>query len=160
MAKQYKKPENTKYKSRKDLKDYTMDDKKGTSNPKSSGEKLPNLLRKTDKEVIDSKILGELKLEKIVKKGIIIKPKLYILDDELKAKGIPIPKNPKDKLRVINKILRREEIFYQKFTKIKEGINRNIKVNSIQIVSKHLELEDNKRVCNNEYFNKDILEDS
>jgi hypothetical protein len=53
MAKQYKKPENTKYKSRKDLKDYTMDDKKGTSNPKSSGEKLPNLLRKTDKEVID-----------------------------------------------------------------------------------------------------------
>ena len=53
MAKQYKKPENVKYKSRKDLKDYTMDDKKGTSNPKSSGEKLPNLLRKTDKEVID-----------------------------------------------------------------------------------------------------------
>lgn len=53
MAKQYKKPENTKYKTRKDLKDYTMDDKKGTSNPKSSGEKLPNLLRKTDKEVID-----------------------------------------------------------------------------------------------------------
>jgi hypothetical protein len=53
MAKQYKKPENTKYKSRKDLKDYTMDDKKGTMNPKSSGEKLPNLLRKTDKDVID-----------------------------------------------------------------------------------------------------------
>jgi len=53
MAKQYKKPENTKYKSRKDLKDYTMDDKDGGLNPKSSGEKLPNLLRKTDKEVID-----------------------------------------------------------------------------------------------------------
>lgn len=53
MAKQYKKPENTKYKTRKDLKDYTMDDKDGGSNPKSSGEKLPNLLRKTDKEVID-----------------------------------------------------------------------------------------------------------
>ena len=53
MAKQYKKPENVKYKSRKDLKDYTMDDKKGGMNPKASGEKLPNLLRKTDKDVID-----------------------------------------------------------------------------------------------------------
>ena len=53
MAKQYKKPENTKYKSRKDLKDYTMDDKKGGMNPKSAGEKLPNLLRKTDKDVVD-----------------------------------------------------------------------------------------------------------
>jgi hypothetical protein len=53
MAKQYKKPENTKYKSRKDLKDYTMDDKQGALNPNASGEKLPNLLRKTDKEVID-----------------------------------------------------------------------------------------------------------
>jgi hypothetical protein len=50
----YKKPENTKYKSRKDLKDYTMDDKDGGMNPKSSGEKLPNLLRKTDKETVDT----------------------------------------------------------------------------------------------------------
>ena len=50
----YKKPENTKYKSRKDLKDYTMDDKDGKSNPNSAGEKLPNLLRKTDKEMVDT----------------------------------------------------------------------------------------------------------
>ena len=54
MAKQYKKPENTKYKSRTDLKDYTMDDKDGGMNPKSAGEKLPNLLRKTDKPVVDN----------------------------------------------------------------------------------------------------------
>ena len=50
----YKKPENTKYKSRKDLKDYTMDDKEGNLNPKSTGEKQSNVLRKTDKEVIDN----------------------------------------------------------------------------------------------------------
>ena len=31
-----------------------MDDKDGKSNPKSSGEKLPIILRKTDKEVIDN----------------------------------------------------------------------------------------------------------
>ena len=50
----YKKPENTKYKSRKDLKDYTEDDKKGGLNPKSTGEKQSNVLRKTDKEVVDT----------------------------------------------------------------------------------------------------------
>lgn len=50
----YKKPENKKPTYRKDLKDYTMDDKDGKSNPKSSGEKLPIILRKTDKEVIDN----------------------------------------------------------------------------------------------------------
>jgi len=50
----YKKPENTKYKSRKDLKDYTMDDKDGGMNPKSTGDKQLNVLRKTDKEMVDT----------------------------------------------------------------------------------------------------------
>lgn len=50
----YKKPENKKPTYRKDIKDYTMDDKEGKSNPKSAGDKLPILLRKTDKEVIDN----------------------------------------------------------------------------------------------------------
>jgi hypothetical protein len=54
MAKQYKKPENAKYKSRTDLKDYTTDDKKGGMNPKSAGEKQTNVLRKTDKEFVDT----------------------------------------------------------------------------------------------------------
>jgi cell division septation protein DedD len=49
----YKKPENTKYKSRKDLKDYTLDDKDGKMNPKSAGEKQSNVLRKTDKPMVD-----------------------------------------------------------------------------------------------------------
>jgi hypothetical protein len=50
----YKKPENKKPTYRKDIKDYTMDDKDGKMNPKSAGEKIPNLLRKTDKEVVDN----------------------------------------------------------------------------------------------------------
>ena len=50
----YKRPENTKYKSRTDLKDYTEDDKKGGLNPKSAGEKQANVLRKTDKEFVDT----------------------------------------------------------------------------------------------------------
>jgi hypothetical protein len=43
-----------KTKARKDLKDYTEDDKKGALNPKSTGDKQLNVLRKTDKVVQDN----------------------------------------------------------------------------------------------------------
>lgn len=49
----YKKPENKKPTYRKDLKDYTMDDKEGKLNPKTTGNKQHNVLRKTDKNVQD-----------------------------------------------------------------------------------------------------------
>ena len=49
----YKKPENKKPTYRKDLKDYTLDDKDGGLNPKSTGDKQLNVLRKTDKEMQD-----------------------------------------------------------------------------------------------------------
>ena len=41
-------------KPRKDLKDYTVEDKDKKMNPTSTGEKQKNVLRKTDKEVIDN----------------------------------------------------------------------------------------------------------
>lgn len=50
----YKKPENTKPKYRKDIKDYTVDDKDGKLNPYTTGEKQSNVLRKTDKEFVDT----------------------------------------------------------------------------------------------------------
>jgi hypothetical protein len=50
----YKKPENKKPTYRKDIKDYTMDDKDEKLNPKSTGEKQSNVLRKTDKSVVDT----------------------------------------------------------------------------------------------------------
>lgn len=49
----YKKPENKKPTYRKDLKDYTLDDKEGKLNPKTTGDKQLNVLRKTDKPVQD-----------------------------------------------------------------------------------------------------------
>lgn len=49
----YKKPENKKATHRKDMKDYTMDDKTGSLNPKSTGDKQLNVLRKTDKPIQD-----------------------------------------------------------------------------------------------------------
>jgi hypothetical protein len=49
----YKKPENSKPTYRKDLKDYTLDDKAGKLNPRTTGDKQLNVLRKTDKEMQD-----------------------------------------------------------------------------------------------------------
>jgi hypothetical protein len=52
MAK-YKQPKNEKHKSRKDLKDYTIDKEVKGMVPNASGEPMPEVPRKDDKEVID-----------------------------------------------------------------------------------------------------------
>ena len=52
MAK-YKQPTNEKHKSRKDLKDYTMEKDVHGMVPNASGEKMPEVPRKDDKKVID-----------------------------------------------------------------------------------------------------------
>ena len=49
----YKKPENKKSTPRKDLKDYTLDDKSNGLNPFTTGDKHLGVLRKTDKEMQD-----------------------------------------------------------------------------------------------------------
>lgn len=113
----------------------------------------------TETEYTDSKELGELKLEKKIKMGVIIKPKLYFCDDEIKSKGVPIPKLQKDKIRLKNNILSKKEVHYKKFIKVKEGIKRDIKVNSIIIQKKKIDLEDTKRVWVGE-FNLTGLQDS
>lgn len=114
----------------------------------------------TKETIPDSKILGEMKLEKKIKEGLIIKPKLYFLDDEIKSKGVPIPKDIKHKLRLKNNILEKKPLHYDKFVKIKEGIGRNIKVNSIIVQTKSINLEDSKRDWKNQEFNKKELQNS
>lgn len=49
----YKKPENAKPTRRKDIKDYTHEDKDGAMNPYSTGKKQERVARKTDKAVQD-----------------------------------------------------------------------------------------------------------
>lgn len=49
----YKKPENSKPTYRKDLKDYTIDDKNGALNPYSTGKRQEKVARKTDKPIQD-----------------------------------------------------------------------------------------------------------
>jgi len=49
----YKKPENAKPTRRKDIKDYTHDDKAGALNPYSTGKRQEKVARKTDKPIQD-----------------------------------------------------------------------------------------------------------
>lgn len=89
----YKKPENKKYTARKDLKDYTMDDKKGGMNPKSTGEKQLGVLRKRDKEMVDT---GDIDVK-------------YDADDRLYAKIEDGDYDPKTAAKRLKKRSEREE---------------------------------------------------
>ena len=91
-----------------------------------------------------SKKLGELDLEHHIDTGIFIKPKMYMFTDGkeeiVKMKGVPrVTKgNMMDTLNG-------KSVHYTKFVKLKEGIRRNIPVNSMIDIEKHMNLEDTKR---------------
>jgi len=93
---------------------------------------------------INSKKLGEMKLEGFYKYAVVVKPKIYKLsDDKPKIKGVPLKK---DNNNIWCSLLKKEVIKYQKFVKFKEAIRRGLKPNEIIIQDKVIDLEDNKRV--------------
>jgi hypothetical protein len=120
----------------------------------------------TLKECKDSKELGEMKLEHTVKKGTIIKPKMYFIDDEIKVKGVRTPHtdNKADDIKKIERIkhnlLNSLPVRYEKFVKMKEGAKRGLVINSIIVVEKNVDLEDDKRNWNGKKFNPQELQDS
>lgn len=111
------------------------------------------------KRIINSKALGELKLEKTIREGVIIKPKMYFVDGDFKVKGVPTPKSNRLKNRLKHNILGGRMVRYEKFVKPKEAIRRKLVVNSKLLVSKSIDLEDNKRVWKSK-FNPLVLEES
>jgi len=109
----------------------------------------------TDKTLPESSVLGELKLEMKVKEGIVVRPKFYALmsedDDEyVKIKGlgkrlsyfefVGLLKSP------LNDIGKTRAVKYEKFTKFKEALRRDLIPNEIIKVHKEFSLEDEKRV--------------
>lgn len=99
----------------------------------------------SDDDIPTSNKLGEMKREYTIKKGIIIKPKMYQFNiDEktiTKMKGIPKP-NPK----YFDNVLHKKPIEYTKFMKLKESIKQKVYVNMIAQITKEIGLEDNKRI--------------
>ena len=96
----------------------------------------------TKKSMETSTKLGGLKLEMKVKEGVIVKPKLYAINGVVKAKGI----NQKLVMDDFNRLLVEKQITTQKFLKFKEALRRGLIVNEVKEITKHLNLEDNKRV--------------
>jgi len=102
-----------------------------------------------DDAFANSEIIGEMKMEKFIKNGIIIKPKMYITDGDIRLKGAG------------NRRLLTEEKFmsiienglytYNKFSKTKESLRRHMDFNTSMLIKKHFSLEDDKRVWEKEF---------
>jgi hypothetical protein len=114
----------------------------------------------TKKKVATGKKLGELKLEETITEGIIIKPKSYFINQKVKFKGLKIPKDQKHLIRLKKNILSGKTARYEKFVKMKEGLKRNLRINSIEIIEKNVDLEDTKRDWKNKKFSPYELQDS
>lgn len=113
----------------------------------------------TKKTMPTSNAIGAMKLEYDVKNAILVKPKMYMYDivggsTKIRLKGVS--KVTREKFK---EILEGKPVTYDKFTKLKEGLRRGIKPNSIQRVTKELDLEDTKRKWLNT-FNPQELQDS
>lgn len=112
----------------------------------------------TKREVEDDSRLGFLKKEMFIKRGILVKPKMYtVLNDEgseiTKIKGIPKPDTD-----TFEKILERKIIKRMKFSKMRESIRMKIKPNTKYMMEKNVKLEDDKRVWTTN-FNPYIFDD-
>lgn len=112
----------------------------------------------TTKELISSNKLGKLKLEMKIKKGIVVKPKFYMLfpmnrKEYIKVKGVGMKLKSDDFMN----LLATNKITYNKFMKLKESIRRGFIPNEIQKITKTLSLEDDKRKWFNK-FNPDDFE--
>lgn len=113
----------------------------------------------TRKELPTSEALGDLKLEREIKKGILIKPKSYYIMDKddmdiIKLKGIRGAN-----MNIFFDILKQKKINYKKFSRIRESINKGILPNSIIDSAKKISLEDNKRIWK-QSFNPYILDEN
>jgi len=107
----------------------------------------------TKKQFKDSKELGELKLEYRIKKGILIKPKMYYIEYEnkylSKVKGLGKRLCGIEFMNLIST----KESEYKKFVKFKEALKRKLIPNQVISIIKHFNLEDNKRNWFKKKFN-------
>lgn len=110
----------------------------------------------------DSTLLGDLKLEKRIKQGIIVKPKFYYTEtydgeSDAKAKGVGMKLTVADFRNLIDT----KTIKYTKFLKPRECFRRNLeKPGLLMDVEKTFSLEDTKRFWNDKLFDPTKLQSS
>jgi len=103
----------------------------------------------TRDDVLTSQMLGDMKLEGRISKSIFIKPKMYLMDDDIKVKGVS-----KCSVDDFNSFLNGGSVDKMKFSKLRESIRRGMNPNTRMMVSKSLNLEDTKRDWGNKKFNE------
>jgi len=90
------------------------------------------------------KELGKMKLEGNFKRGVFIRPKMYMLENdnfmEIKVKGLP-----KASKQDFTDILDGKFVKKIKFAKLNESFRRGLNINQIMELNKKFSLEDNKR---------------
>jgi len=97
-----------------------------------------------------SRELGCMKLEGHINTGIFIKPKMYMLDDDIKIKGVTRCTSEEFK-----NILGGGTVTKMKFSKLRESVRRGIKPNTKINVTKSLNLKDTKRKWNDIFIVSD-----
>lgn len=99
----------------------------------------------TDVDMEDNLELGHLKKEKTIKRGYIIKPKVYDIIDENDKEYIKVKGFKKMSQKEFFDMLNGKKIKQQKFMKIKEALKRGFDVNEIINFDKEAVLIDTKR---------------
>jgi len=116
----------------------------------------------TQKDLEDSKRLGELKLENIIKDGIIVKPKMYSLNDEFGQAHTKIKGVSQKIVFNLQDLAENPNVEMEKWTKIREALRsvQGLSVNEKRNVIKKISLEDTKRDWNGELFSFEKLKES
>lgn len=109
----------------------------------------------TSKDLLVGEDLGQMKLETMVYRGVIVKPKFYMLNDLAKIKGVRCIRTCYDFIKVLSN----PKVTDTVFCKFKEAIRRGMITNEIIKKTKILSLEDEKRKWE-EKFNPDVLQTS
>lgn len=108
----------------------------------------------TKEKISTGTMLGEWKQEADIEEGIIVKPKMYYYNDKVKVKGCG-----RMNVQEFKHLLKTNQYSFNRITKFKESVRRNIEFNTNLEVTKNLSLEDNKRQWE-KAFNENEMQES
>jgi hypothetical protein len=115
----------------------------------------------TDHVIEDSKLLGHLKIENILKKSVFVRPKMYAFIDEndkptIKCKGIATKNMSYERFK---ELLLDFKVYDERFIKFKSAIRRKLVPNEIIFQPKEYDIQDTKRIWKSD-FNISEIQDS
>lgn len=100
----------------------------------------------TKKSIDTSNEIGEFKKEYFIKKGILVKPKFYIISGDgfeiSKVKGVPVRFVWNDFVNLLSG----KPVNYSKFVRVKEALRRDLEINEVIDICKKVSVDDDKRV--------------